>query len=47
VKVFDNRVLRKMCGTTMDEATWEWRKLHNEELHALLSSPNIVNLNKS
>jgi len=43
LKVFDNRVLRKMYGTMMDEATGEWRKLHNEELHALLSSPNIVN----
>ena len=46
LKVFDNRVLRKMYGTTMDEATREWRKLRNEELHALLSSPNIVNWSK-
>ena len=46
-RVFENRVLRKMYGTTRDEATGEWRKLHNEQLHDLWSSPNIVNLIKS
>jgi len=45
--VFENRVLRKMYWTTRDEATEEWRKLHNEQLHDLWSSPNIVNLIKS
>ena len=47
LRVFENRVLRKMFGTTRDETTGEWRKLHNEELHDLWSLPNIVNLIKS
>jgi hypothetical protein len=45
--VFDDNVLRKMYGTMMDKATGEWRKLQDEELHDLWSSPNIVNLIKS
>jgi len=36
------RVLRRMFGSEMDEVTGEWRKLHNEELNELYSSPNIV-----
>jgi hypothetical protein len=40
--VFQNRVLRKIFGPKRDEVTGEWRKLHNEELHDLYSSPNIV-----
>jgi hypothetical protein len=47
LRVFENRVLRKMLGPKRDEATSDWRKLHNEELHDLCSSPNIVQVIKS
>jgi hypothetical protein len=40
--VFENTVLRRICGPKRDEVTREWRKLHNEELHNLYSSPNII-----
>jgi hypothetical protein len=40
--VFENRVLRKIFGPKRDEVTGEWRKLHNEELHNLYSSPDII-----
>jgi hypothetical protein len=40
--VFGNRVLRRMSGPKRDEVTGVWRKLHNEELHDLYSSPSIV-----
>jgi hypothetical protein len=40
--VFENRVLRRIFGPKRDEATWEWRRLHNEELNDLYSSPNII-----
>jgi hypothetical protein len=33
LKVFENRVLRRIFGTKRDEVTWKWRKLHNEELN--------------
>jgi len=44
--VFENRVLRTVFGLRRDEVTGEWRKLHNEELHDLYSSPNIVRVIK-
>ena len=40
--MFENKVLRKIFGAKKDEITREWRKLHNAELHALNSSPNII-----
>ena len=42
LRVFENRVLRRVFGSKRDEATGEWRKLHNEELNDLYSTPNIV-----
>jgi hypothetical protein len=42
LRVFENRVLRRVFGPKRDEVTGEWRKLHNEELNDLYSSPNIV-----
>jgi hypothetical protein len=44
LRVYENRVLRKRYGPKRDEVTGEWRKLHNEELNDLYSSPNIVRL---
>jgi hypothetical protein len=38
-RVFENGVLRRIFGPKRDEVTGEWRKLHNEELHNLYSSP--------
>jgi hypothetical protein len=45
--VFENRVLRRIFRPKRDEETGECRKLHNEELHDLYSSPNIVRVIKS
>jgi hypothetical protein len=45
--VFVNRVLRRIFGPKRDEVTGEWRKLHNEELHNLYSSPDIMRQIKS
>ena len=42
LRVFENRVLRRVFGPKRDEVTGEWRKLHNEELNDLYSLPNIV-----
>ena len=45
--MFENKVLRTISGAKEDEITGEWRKLHNVELHALYSSPNIIRSLKS
>jgi len=47
LRMFENRVLRRIIGPKRDEVTGEWRKLHNEELNDLYSSPNIVRVIKS
>jgi hypothetical protein len=47
LKVFEKRVLRRMFGPKRDEMVGGWRKLHNEELHNLYSSPNIIRIIKS
>ena len=47
LKVFENMVLRRIFGPRRDEVTGEWRRLHNEELNDLNSSPNIVRVIKS
>jgi hypothetical protein len=44
LRVFENRVLRRKFGPKRDEVTGHWRKLHNEELHNLCSSPNIIRM---
>jgi hypothetical protein len=46
MNVFENRVLRRIFGSKGDVLTGEWRKLHNEELNDLYSSPNIVRVIK-
>ena len=47
LRVFENRVLRRVFGPKRDEVKGEWRKLHNEELSDLYSLPNIVRVVKS
>jgi len=47
LRVFWSRVLRRIFGLKKDEVTWEWRKLHNEELNDLYCSPSIVRTIKS
>jgi hypothetical protein len=42
LRVFENTVLRRIFVPKRDEVTGEWRKLHNEELHDLYSSPSII-----
>jgi hypothetical protein len=42
LRVLENRVLRRIFGPERDEVTGDLRKLHNEELHNLYSSPNII-----
>jgi hypothetical protein len=45
--VFENRVLRRIFEFKRDEVIEEWRRLHNEELNVLYSSPNIIRVIKS
>jgi hypothetical protein len=45
--MFENRVLRRIFGCKKDEATREWRRLHNKELNDLYSSPNVIRVIKS
>ena len=47
LRVFENMVLRRIFGPRRDEVTGDWRRLHNEELNDLFSSPNIVRVIKS
>jgi hypothetical protein len=47
LRVIENRVLRRIFGPKRDEVTDGWRKLHNEELHGLYSSPSIVRVIKA
>jgi hypothetical protein len=45
--VSENRVLMRIFGPKKDEVTGSWRKLHNEELHNLYSTPSIIRMIKS
>jgi hypothetical protein len=47
LRVFENRVLRRIFGPKRDEVTGEWRKLQNKKLHDLYSSPSIIRIIKS
>jgi hypothetical protein len=47
LRVFENRVLRRIFGANRDEVTGEWRKFHNGELHKFYSSPDIIRQIKS
>ena len=47
LRVFENRVLRRVFGPKRDEVTGEWRKLHNEELRDIHYLPNIVRVVKA
>jgi hypothetical protein len=46
LRVFENRVLRRILGPKRDEVTGEWRRLHNKELCTVYSSPNIIRVTK-
>jgi hypothetical protein len=46
LRVFENRVLRIISGPRTGKVTWEWKKLHSDELNDLYCSPNIVRVIK-
>jgi hypothetical protein len=46
LRVFENKLLWRILGAKRDEEIGGWRKLHNEELHKLYSSPNIITMIK-
>jgi hypothetical protein len=46
MRMFENRVFRRIFGPKRDEVTGEWRSLHNEVLYALYSTPNIISVIK-
>jgi hypothetical protein len=45
--MFENKVLRRIFGPRRDDVTGDWKKLHNEELHNLYSSPSIIRMIQS
>jgi hypothetical protein len=47
LRVFENRVHRRISGPKRDKLTGEWQRLHNQELNDLYSSPNITQVIKS
>jgi hypothetical protein len=47
LRVFENRVLRRIFGPKRDDVTGGWRKLHNEELHGFCTSPSIIRVIKA
>jgi hypothetical protein len=47
LRVFENRVLRRIFGPKREEVVVDWRRLHNEELHNLYASPNCIMVIKS
>jgi hypothetical protein len=47
LRVFEKRVMRRIFGPKRKEVAGGWRKLHNEELHNLCTSPDVVRMNKS
>jgi hypothetical protein len=47
MKIFENRVLRRIFGSKRDEKIGGWKELHNYELHNFYSSPNIITIIKS
>jgi hypothetical protein len=47
LRIFENRVLRRIFGTKRDEVTGEWRRLHKKKLYVLCLSPNIIQVIKS
>jgi hypothetical protein len=46
LRLFENRVLRRICGPKREEVARGWRRLHNEELQNLYASPNIIRVMK-
>ena len=47
LRVFENKVMRRIFGLRTNEVTWEWRRLHDEEINVLYTPPNIVRVIKS